>query len=43
MKALIIRLGFWIYKTARLNRFGVGMDKEAVEHDIMQEPTTKIV
>jgi len=37
-KEIGIGLGFWIYKTARLDKMGIGMDKEAVEYDIMQEP-----
>jgi len=37
LKEIGIGLGFWIYKTARLDKMGVGMDREAVEYDIMQE------
>jgi 2-polyprenyl-6-methoxyphenol hydroxylase-like FAD-dependent oxidoreductase len=43
LKEIGIGLGFWIYKTARLDRMGVGMDKEAVEYDIMQEPIPRIL
>jgi 2-polyprenyl-6-methoxyphenol hydroxylase-like FAD-dependent oxidoreductase len=43
LKEIGIGLGFWIYKTARLNRMGVGMDKEAVGYDIMQEPIPRAV
>lgn len=38
LKEIGIGLGFWIYKTARLDKMGIGMGKEAVEYDIMQEP-----
>lgn len=31
LKEVGIGLGFWIYKTARLDSFGIGMDKDAVE------------
>jgi 2-polyprenyl-6-methoxyphenol hydroxylase-like FAD-dependent oxidoreductase len=41
LKEIGIGLGFWIYKTARLDRMGVGMDKEAVEYDIMHEPVPR--
>jgi 2-polyprenyl-6-methoxyphenol hydroxylase-like FAD-dependent oxidoreductase len=43
LKEIGIGLGFWFYKTARLDRMGVGMDKEAVEYDIMQEPIPRIL
>jgi 2-polyprenyl-6-methoxyphenol hydroxylase-like FAD-dependent oxidoreductase len=43
LKEIGIGLGFWIYKTARLDKMGVGMDKEAVEYDIMQEPIPRLV
>ena len=42
IKEMGIGLGFWIYKTARLDRLGVGMDKEAIGYDIMQEPIPRI-
>jgi 2-polyprenyl-6-methoxyphenol hydroxylase-like FAD-dependent oxidoreductase len=43
LKEIGIGLGFWIYKTARLDRLGVGMDKDAVGYDIMQEPIPRMV
>jgi 2-polyprenyl-6-methoxyphenol hydroxylase-like FAD-dependent oxidoreductase len=42
LKEIGIGVGFWIYKTARLDKMGVGMDKEAVEYDIMQEPIPRL-
>jgi len=43
LKEMGIGLGFWIYKTARLDKMGVGMDKDAVGYDIMQEPIPRAV
>lgn len=42
LKEIGIGLGFWIYKTARLDKMGIGMDKEAVEYDVMQEPVPSV-
>lgn len=37
LKKIGIGLEVWIYKTARLDKMGIGMDKGAVEYNIMQE------
>lgn len=42
LKEMGTGVSFWIYKTARLDKLGVGMDKEAIEYDIMQESIPKI-
>ncbi|KAH8900555.1 FAD/NAD(P)-binding domain-containing protein [Thozetella sp. PMI_491] len=38
MKEMAIGVGFWLYKTARLQKFGIGMNQKDFVYDILDEP-----
>jgi hypothetical protein len=42
IKEIGVGVGFWIYKTAHLDKLGVGMDQEAIGYDIMKEPIPEL-
>ncbi|KAL5356586.1 hypothetical protein BJX96DRAFT_162564 [Aspergillus floccosus] len=38
IKEIVIGLGFWLYKTAGLQKWGIGMQQKEFAYDIMAEP-----